>query len=168
MVHVLKATKIRIYRQLLQDGVFVLKKDFEGTHEETSVPNLHCFILVRSLKDKGFLEEIFNWGFTYYYLNKEGCEHLKEKLGISADNVIPKTFKPSTVNYISKEEDEEERPRRPFGNRREGGDRDGARGGDRDGRRRGVGREGRREGAAEGAATEGAPAAETKEETPAV
>ena len=35
MVHVLKATKIRIYRQLLQDGVFVLKKDFEGNHEET-------------------------------------------------------------------------------------------------------------------------------------
>ena len=120
---------------------------------------------MRSLKDKGFLEEIFNWGFTYYYLNKEGCEHLKEKLGISADNVIPKTFKPSNVNYISKEEDEEERPRRPFGgNRREGG-RDGPRGGDRDGReRRGVGREGRKEqteGAAEVAAVqpEGTPAA---------
>ena len=151
MVHVLKATKIRIYRQLLQDGVFVLKKDFEFNHEETGVPNLHCFILVRSLKDKGFLEEIFNWGYTYYYLNKEGCEYLKEKLGISADNVIPKTFKPTTVNYISKDEDEEERPRRNFGAR---GARDEGRGARR-------GREGRREGA------EDKPAGDAATETPA-
>lgn len=167
MVHVLKVTKIKIYKQLLQDGVFVLKKDFEGQHEETKVANLHCFILVRSLKDRGYLEEIFNWGFTYYYLNKEGCEYLKEKLGISADNVIPKTFKPSTTNYISKEEDDEERTRRPFGNRRDGG-RDGQRG-ERDGRGRGrgVGREGRKdEGATEGAAEGAVEGAETKE-TPA-
>jgi hypothetical protein len=129
-----------------------LKKDFEFNHEETGVPNLHCFILIRSLKDKGFLEEIFNWGYTYYYLNKEGCEHLKEKLGISADNVIPKTFKPSTVNYISRDEDEEERPRRNFGGR------DGPRE-DRDRPRRG--REGRKE------ATEETPAANVVAETPA-
>ncbi|EAS06405.1 40S ribosomal protein S10, putative (macronuclear) [Tetrahymena thermophila SB210] len=160
MVHVLKATKIRIYKQLLQDGVFVLKKDFEGHHEETGVPNLHCYILVRSLKDRGFLEEIFNWGFTYYYLNKEGCEYLKTKLGISADNVIPKTFKASNVNFISKEEDEEERPRRQFNK--------GGRTGERDGRnKRGVGRGTRREGE-EAAKEEGAAeTAQGNQETPA-
>lgn len=162
MVHVLKATKIRIYKQLLQDGVFVLKKDFEGSHEETGVPNLHCYLLVRSLKDRGFLEEIFNWGFTYYYLNKEGCEYLKTKLGISADNVIPKTFKASNVNFISKEEDEEDRPRRQFNK----GGRTGGRDGQRDGRNRRVGRDARREGE-ESPKEEGAETAQGNEETPA-
>ena len=132
----LKATKIKIYRQLLQDGVFVLKKDFIGNHEETKVPNLHCFILVRALKDRGLLEEVFNWGYTYYYLNLKGCEYLKEKLGISADNVIPNTFKPNNKNYISKEDDDEEgRAKRRFG----GAGRGGARGNDGGRDRKGYG-----------------------------
>ena len=30
-------------------------------HEETKVPNLHVWMLLRSLKDKGLVEEHFNW-----------------------------------------------------------------------------------------------------------
>ncbi|EGR31492.1 hypothetical protein IMG5_108110 [Ichthyophthirius multifiliis] len=139
MVHVPKQTKIKIYKQLLNDGVFVLKKDFQGNHEETNVPNLHCYILLRSLKDRGLMEEVYNWGFTYLYLNLKGCEYLKEKLGISADNVIPNTFKASKQNYISREEDDEEGKAR----RRMGGA--GPRGGNRgEGGRRGYGQGGRR------------------------
>ncbi|EGR28291.1 hypothetical protein IMG5_179480, partial [Ichthyophthirius multifiliis] len=137
MVHVPKQTKIKIYKQLLNDGVFVLKKDFQGNHEETGVPNLHCYILLRSLKDRGLMEEVYNWGFTYLYLNLKGCEYLKEKLGISADNVIPNTFKASKQNYISREEEDEEgRAKRRFNNPRGG-----ARG---EGGRRGYGQGGRR------------------------
>ena len=80
------------------------------------------------------LEEVFNWGYTYYYLNLKGCEYLKEKLGISADNVIPNTFKPNNKNYISKEDDDEEgRAKRRFGAGGRGGPRGNEGGRDRKG-----------------------------------
>jgi len=35
-------------------------------------------MLMRSLKDKGFLELVYNWGYFYYYITTEGVAHLRQ------------------------------------------------------------------------------------------
>jgi len=36
---------------------------------------------MRSLKDKGLAELIFNWGYYYYYVNINGVKFLRDSLG---------------------------------------------------------------------------------------
>jgi small subunit ribosomal protein S10e len=93
MVLVSKADKKSIYRYLLLEGVIVFHKDFSTQpHKGTSVPNIAVRMLLKSLKDRGFVELVFNWQYFYYFLNAEGKKYLSEYLGLTED-VIPLTWK---------------------------------------------------------------------------
>ena len=62
MVLVSKENKRKIYEYLLNEGVIVVKKDsYLPKHQQLEVPNLHVQMIVKSLKSKGFLQEVFSW-----------------------------------------------------------------------------------------------------------
>ena len=63
MVLVPKENKKKIYRYLLQEGVIVVKKDsYLPKHQQIAdVTNLHVMMIIKSLKSKGLLNEIFSW-----------------------------------------------------------------------------------------------------------
>jgi small subunit ribosomal protein S10e len=70
MVQIQKQDKKRVYTYLLKEGVIVIQKDFSlDPHKATAVPNLQVWMLLRSLKDRGYVELIFNWQYFYYFLN---------------------------------------------------------------------------------------------------
>eukprot|EP01016_Furgasonia_blochmanni_P039826 TRINITY_DN4_c0_g1_i1.p2 TRINITY_DN4_c0_g1~~TRINITY_DN4_c0_g1_i1.p2 ORF type:complete len:194 (+),score=75.43 TRINITY_DN4_c0_g1_i1:128-709(+) len=135
MVLISRKDKRTVFQYLLEEGVIVIKKDFAlPQHPETRVPNLHVWMMLRSLKSKGLVELVFNWRHYYYFLKKEGVEWLRGQLGIVGE-VVPITHKKTNKNYRGEEADEGEGGR---GRGRRGGDR---RGGDRrGGPRRGYGR----------------------------
>jgi len=93
MVQISKADKKTVYRYLLQEGVIVFHKDFSTqSHKGTNVANIHVRMLLRSLKDRGFVELVFNWQWFYYFLNAEGKKYVSEYLGLTED-VVPLTWK---------------------------------------------------------------------------
>ena len=49
-------------------------------------------MLLRSLKDRGHVELIFNWQYYYYFLNDNGKKYLAEFLGLT-EEVVPLTWK---------------------------------------------------------------------------
>ena len=56
MVQIQKADRKTVYRYLLSQGVIVIHKDFSETpHQDTKVPNIQVWMLLRSLKDRGFV-----------------------------------------------------------------------------------------------------------------
>jgi small subunit ribosomal protein S10e len=57
------------------------------------VHNLKVMMIMKSLKSKNFVSEIFSWQHLYYCINAEGVEHLKEFLGLKGQNIKPETFK---------------------------------------------------------------------------
>ena len=63
MVLVSKENKRKIYEYLLKEGVIVVKKDsYLPKHQHlTDVSNLEVMMVVKSLKSKGFLNDVFNW-----------------------------------------------------------------------------------------------------------
>ncbi|XP_031472749.1 uncharacterized protein LOC116245230 [Nymphaea colorata] len=123
MVQIQKSEKKAVYRYLLQEGVIVFHKDFTTQpHKGTNVPNIHVRTLLRSLKDRGLVELVFNWQYFYYFINNEGKKFLSEK--------------DEKRQYEHIIEDRGKRVRRE----REGqpqGERRGGRGGPRGGERRG-------------------------------
>jgi small subunit ribosomal protein S10e len=93
MVQIQKSEKKTVYRYLLQEGVIVIHKDFTSQpHKGTNVPNIHVRTLLRSLKDRGFVELVFNWQYFYYFINNEGKKFLTEHLGLT-EEVVPLTWK---------------------------------------------------------------------------
>lgn len=93
MVLVQKSDKKTVYAYLLQEGVIVLHKDFSTqAHKGTGVANIHVRMLLRSLKDRGFVELVFNWQYFYYFLNDKGKNYISEYLGLTED-VVPSTWK---------------------------------------------------------------------------
>jgi hypothetical protein len=93
MVQIQKSEKKAVYRYLLQEGVIVLHKDFTTQpHKGTNVANIHVRTLLRSLKDRGLVELVFNWQYFYYFLNNEGKKYLSEQLGLT-EEVVPLTWK---------------------------------------------------------------------------
>jgi small subunit ribosomal protein S10e len=93
MVLVAKADKKTVYRYLLQEGVIVFHKDFSNqAHKGTGVANINVRMLLKSLKDRGFVELVFNWQFFYYFLNEEGKKYVSEYLGLT-EEVVPLTWK---------------------------------------------------------------------------
>jgi small subunit ribosomal protein S10e len=93
MVQIQKQDKKRVYTYLLKEGVIVIQKDFSlDPHKATGVPNLQVWMLLRSLKDRGFVELIFNWQYYYYFLNENGKKYLAEFLGLT-EEVVPLTWK---------------------------------------------------------------------------
>lgn len=93
MVQISKADKKAVYKYLLLEGVIVFHKDFSTQpHKGTGVPNIHVRMLLRSLKDRGLVELVFNWQYFYYFLNENGKKYISEYLGLTED-VVPLTWK---------------------------------------------------------------------------
>ena len=93
MVQIQKQDKKTVYRHLLNDGVIVIEKEFSSNpHKGTNVPNIQVWMLLRSLKDRGMVDIIFNWQWFYYFLNEEGKKYLAEYLNLS-EEVVPLTWK---------------------------------------------------------------------------
>ena len=93
MVQIQKSEKKAVYRYLLQEGVIVIHKDFTSQpHKGTNVSNLHVRKLMRSLKDRGYVDLVFNWQHFYYLLNNEGKKHISEFLNLT-EEVVPLTWK---------------------------------------------------------------------------
>ena len=155
MVLVPTKEKVKIYTYFLQEGVFACKKDNTSKNETLDIPNLHCFLVMRSLISRKFATEIFSWQWHYYFLTPEGIKYLREYLGLPG-SVIPNTYKVKTENNEEENKEGEE-----GGDRREGrGERRGrGRGRPRGGRggRRGGKRGGEEE---EGGETQEQPASE--------
>ena len=142
MVLVPLKEKVKLYTYFLSEGVFACKKDNVTNHDYLQIPNLHCFLVMRSLVSRGMATEIFSWQWHYYFLTKKGVEYLREYLGLPA-NVVPKTYKLEEPEEQPKEEGGEENEEKRGGERRERGERRGrgrprgGRGGRRGGRRGG-------------------------------
>jgi small subunit ribosomal protein S10e len=71
-----------------------------------NIPSLHCFLVMRSLRSRKFVTEIFSWQWHYYFLTAEGIKYLREYLGLPS-NVIPNTHK-ADRNVQKQEEGEAE------------------------------------------------------------
>ena len=156
MVLVPLKEKVKIYTYFLQEGVFACKKDNTSKNETLDIPNLHCFLVMRSLISRKFATEIFRWQWHYYFLTPEGIKYLREYLGLPA-TVIPNTYKVSTENNEEEQKEEGEEGERRGGERRERKGRGrprGGRGGRRGGRRGGEGEEGGEEETKEAPASE--------------
>lgn len=106
MVLVSAKDKRAIYVYLLQEGVFCFKKDYTNKNENLDIPNINCFLVLRSLKSRKFVTEIFSWQWHYYFLTEEGIKYLRTYLGLP-DTIIPKTM--TVQGQENNEEKEEER-----------------------------------------------------------
>ena len=145
MVLVPLKEKVKLYTHFLKEGVFACKKDNTSKNTIVDIPNLHCFLIMRSLVSRKMATEIFSWQWHYYFLTKQGVEYLREYLGLPA-NIVPNTYKLDEQEEQPKEEGGEEneekkgerrerRERGERGERRGRGRPRGGRGGRRGGRR---------------------------------
>ena len=57
MVLVSTKDKIKIYTYLLKEGVFCFKKDYANKNENLDIPNLNCFLVIRSFPNTHKFEE---------------------------------------------------------------------------------------------------------------
>ena len=94
MVLVSRADRRVVFEYLLREGVIVVKKDaYLPAHQQvTTVPNLHIQMIVKSLMSRKYLNQVFNWGWSYYFLTNAGVKFLIEELGLPADSkIVPAT-----------------------------------------------------------------------------
>ena len=94
MVLVSREDRRAIFEYLLREGVTVVKKDaYLPQHQQiTSVSNLHVMMIVKSLKSRKYLNEVYNWGWSYYFLTNAGVHYLIQELGLPADSkIVPAT-----------------------------------------------------------------------------
>ena len=94
MVLVSRDNKRTIFTYLLREGVIVVKKDaYLPVHQQVNtVPNLHVMMITKSLKSRGYLNEVYNWGWRYYFLTNDGVQYLIKELGLPADaKILPAT-----------------------------------------------------------------------------
>ena len=94
---------------LLKEGVIVVKKNaYLPQHGQvTTVPNLQVMMTVKSLKSRGCLNEVYNWGWSYYFLTDEGVAFLIKALGLPADaKILPATFEKKKKKLIETAEKE--------------------------------------------------------------
>ena len=62
MVLVARENRRTVFEYLLKEGVIVVKKDaYLPRHAQTNVPNLQAMMIVKSLKSRGFLNEVYSW-----------------------------------------------------------------------------------------------------------
>merc|ERR1712066_1131648 len=126
MVHVKKQERQILYAFLLNEGVIAVKEENVGKHEQTKIDNLKILCVMTSLDSRGFAKKTFTWAHRYFTITQEGCAFLRAQLGITKENVNPKTHQ---------QRPQEQMPGRDGGERRQmtrgrggfGGDR--ARGG---------------------------------------
>ena len=49
-------------------------------------------MITKSLKSRGYLNEVYNWGWKYYFLTNEGVTFLIKELGLPPTaNILPAT-----------------------------------------------------------------------------
>ena len=85
MVLVSRAEKRAIHAYLLREGVIVVRKDsYLPQHQHIeNVSNLKVQMIVKSLKSHGYLQEIYNWQWSYYLVTNRGVTFLAKALGKS-------------------------------------------------------------------------------------
>ena len=119
MVLVSREERRAVFEYLLREGTCVVKKDaYLPAHQQIStVANLHVMMVVKSLKSRGYLNEVYNWGWHYCFLTNAGVKYLIQELGLPADSkIVPATHtkKRTTVTAVDApakaEGDDEEKP----------------------------------------------------------
>merc|ERR1712010_232491 len=119
MVLVTKENRRVIFEYLLKEGVVVVKKDaYLPAHQQIPCANLHVMMIVKSLKSRSCLNEVYNWGWSYYFLTNEGVAYLIKELGLPADaEIVPATHTKKETTVIKRDvkegketEDGEEKP----------------------------------------------------------
>ena len=103
MVLVSRENRRALFEYLLREGVIVVKKDaYLPKHQQVDVPNLHAMMVVKSLKSRGALQEVYNWGWSYYFLTNQGIEYLIKELGLPADSkIVPATHTKKRVKTVT-------------------------------------------------------------------
>ena len=114
MVLVSKAERRQIFTYLLREGTIVVKKDAYLPHHQhlKEISNLRVQMIVKSLKSRGYLNEVFSWQWSYYTITKAGIAFLVKELGVSSD-VVPATYKKKRPVAQPKVEDEGEEKATP-------------------------------------------------------
>ena len=108
MVLVSKEDRRKLFNYLLREGVIVVKKDaYMPKHQNVDVANLHAMMVVKSLKSHGCLNEVYNWGWSYYFLTNKGVAHLIKELDLPVDkNIVPLTHNRKRVKQVAAPEKE--------------------------------------------------------------
>ena len=104
MVLVSREDRRVIFEYLLKEGVTVVKKDaYLPKHQQiNTVANLHVMMVVKSLKSRGYLNEVYNWGWSYYFLTNAGVKFLITELGLPADSkVVPATHTKKRTTVVA-------------------------------------------------------------------
>jgi small subunit ribosomal protein S10e len=78
MVLVSKENKRKVFEYLLREGVIVVKKDgYLPIHQQlTDMSNLQVMMVVKSLKSRGYLQDVYNWQWCYYFITSKGVSFL--------------------------------------------------------------------------------------------
>merc|ERR1712224_171430 len=91
MVHVKRQERQTLWAFLLNEGVITVKQENIGKHELTKIDNLKVMCMMTSLESRGFATKTFAWQHRYFTITESGCAHLRGLLGITKENVVPKT-----------------------------------------------------------------------------
>lgn len=90
----------------------VVKKDpRQPKHEEVAVPNLYAMCVMKSLKSRGYVTEVFSWQHHYYYLTDEGILYLRDYLHMP-ETVVPATLAKASARSAARPSREEGGERR--------------------------------------------------------
>merc|ERR1712151_910182 len=76
---------------LLNEGVISVKQENTGKHDQTKIDNLKVMCVMTSLESRGFAKKTYTWQHRYYTITDSGCAHIRSMLGITKENVVPKT-----------------------------------------------------------------------------
>lgn len=124
-----KKNRVAIYTFLFSEGVLCVKKEVKkGKHDLIDVPNLHVMKLMQSLESRGYVREVFNWQWKYFFLTDEGVEFLRTYLNLPSE-VAPATHKAPQRTQVARGVEDRRREggfgrgrgEREGGYRREGG-----------------------------------------------
>merc|ERR1719433_17564 len=93
MVLISKKNRKAILEHVFKEGVIVVKHEPRARchNELDEIPNLHVFMVMRSLASRGYVSEKFNWQWHYYFLTNEGIDYLREALSLPPQ-VFPSTL----------------------------------------------------------------------------
>lgn len=73
-----------------------VKKDvFAPRHHQIAVPNVQVMMLMKSLKSRNFVSEVFAWQWSYYTLTEAGIQYLLNYLHL-APETLPNTHQALT------------------------------------------------------------------------
>jgi len=106
MVLVTREDRRTTFEYILREGVVVVKKDAYLPHhgQISTVANLHIMMIVKSLKSKGYLNEVYTWGWNYYFLTNAGVKYLIQELGLPADSkIVPNTHTKKRQTVVAAE-----------------------------------------------------------------